>query len=61
MKMVLEDGIDLFHKYGLSDQEERFKVMLEPVNKALAGREKHARIHQISPGSASAWKKTRAV
>jgi hypothetical protein len=61
MKMVLEDGIEMFHKYGLSDQEKRFKVMLEPVNKALAGREKHARIHQISPGNTSAWKKARAA
>lgn len=61
MKMVLEDGIEMFHKYGLSDQEKRFKVMLEPVNKDLAGREKHAGIHQISPGNTSAWKKARAA
>jgi TolA-binding protein len=54
MKMVLEDGIEMFHKYGFSDQENRFKVMLEPVSKALAGGEKHAGVHQIFPGNTSA-------
>jgi hypothetical protein len=48
MKLTLEDGIDLFRKYGLSNQERRFKEMLEPINKALGDTEKHARFHQVS-------------
>jgi len=42
MKMTLEDGIETFQEHGLNTQEKRFKFMLEPVNKALAGTEKQA-------------------
>jgi len=47
MKLTLEDGIDLFRKYGLSNQERRFKEMLDPINKDFGDREKHARFHQV--------------
>jgi tetratricopeptide (TPR) repeat protein len=48
MKLTLEDGIDLFRKHGLMDQEKKFKEMLEPINKVLSDGEKHARFHQVS-------------
>ena len=48
MKLTLEDGIDLFRKYGLPNQERRFKEMLEPIDKALGDWEKHVRFHQVS-------------
>lgn len=48
MKSTLEDGVDLFRKHGLMDQEKKFKEMLEPINKVLSDGEKHARFHQVS-------------
>ncbi|MEP6935897.1 MAG: hypothetical protein ABI988_18485, partial [Nitrospirota bacterium] len=50
MKMVLEDGIQVFHEHRLSDPEAKWQAMLEQVSKALADREKHSRSHQMFPG-----------
>ena len=36
MKTVLDDGIEVFHQYGLPVQETRFKEQLEHVSRALA-------------------------
>ena len=51
MKTVLDDGIDVFHQYGLSNQEMRFKERLEEVSKALAGGDKHSRSYQMPPST----------
>lgn len=42
MKIVLEEGIDLFRGHGLMDQEKKFKEMLESINKVLSDGEKQA-------------------
>ena len=33
MRRTVEDGIEVFQKYGLKDEEERFKKLLELINK----------------------------
>jgi hypothetical protein len=42
MKLALEDGISIFRKYGLVDEERKFKDMIKDVDKVLAGIQKQA-------------------